>query len=122
MNLVFAALLVAVSAGKDQALHLYELNPKSGVLVQRAKYDLPGSPGSQCVSMDGNHLYVSVRSANSVAAYRINHAKKTLIPLGLTNIGANAAYVATSPSEPLPNLIFGASTENILSPPGLFEK
>ena len=56
MNLVFAALLVAVSAGKDQALHLYELNPKSGVLVQRAKYDLPGSPGSQCVSMDGNHL------------------------------------------------------------------
>ena len=95
MNLVFAALLVAVSAGKDQALHLYELNPKSGVLVQRAKYDLPGSPGSQCVSMDGNHLYVSVRSANSVAAYRIDHAKKTLIPLGLTNIGANAAYVAT---------------------------
>ena len=48
MNAIFAALLVAMSAGKDQALHLYELNPKTGALVQRAKYDLPGSPGSQC--------------------------------------------------------------------------
>ena len=95
MQALFAALLVAVSAGKDQALHLYELNPKTGTLVQRAKYDLPGSPGSQCVSPDGNTLYVSVRSANSVAAFRIDHSKKTLVPLGITEIGANAAYVAT---------------------------
>jgi len=94
MNLAFAALLVAVSAGKDQALHLYELTPKNGALVQRAKYTLPGSPGSQCISTDGNHLYVSVRTANSVAAYRIDHAKKTLRPLGLTDIGANAAYIS----------------------------
>ena len=93
--MIFAALLVAVSAGKDKALHLYELNPKTGALLQRAKYDLPGSPGSQCVSPDGNTLYISVRSANSVAAFRINHAKKTLMPLGSTLIGANAAYVAT---------------------------
>ena len=63
--------------------------------MQRAKYDLPGSPGSQCVSPDGNTLYVSVRSANSVAAFRIDHGKKTLVPLGITEIGANAAYVAT---------------------------
>lgn len=95
MQALFAALLVAVSAGKDQALHLYELNPKTGALVQRARYDLPGSPGSQCISPDGNRLYVAVRSANSVAAYRIDHAKKTLVPLGVTDIGANAAYVAT---------------------------
>ena len=95
MQALFAALLVAVSAGKDQALHLYELNPKTGALVQRAKYDLPGSPGSQCVSPDGNTLYVSVRSANSVAAFRIDHGMKTLVPLGITEIGANAAYVAT---------------------------
>ena len=95
MNAIFAALLVAMSAGKDQALHLYELNPKTGALVQRAKYDLPGSPGSQCVSPDGNTLYVSVRSANSVAAFRIDHGMKTLVPIGITEIGANAAYVAT---------------------------
>ena len=95
MNAIFGALLVAVSAGKDQSLHLYELNPKTGALVQRAKYDLPGSPGSQCVSPDGNTLYVSVRSANSVAAFRIDHGMKTLVPLGITEIGANAAYVAT---------------------------
>ena len=95
MNTIFAALLVAVSVGKDKALHLYELNPKTGALVQRAKIDLPGAPGSQFVSPDGNRLYVSVRTANSVAAYRINHAKKTLVPLGITDIEANAAYVAT---------------------------
>ena len=95
MNAIFAALLVAVSTGKDKALHLYELNPKTGALVQRSKIDLPGAPGSQFVSPDGNRLYVSVRTANSVAAYRINHAKKTLVPLGITDIGTNAAYVAT---------------------------
>ena len=95
MNTLFAALLVAVSAGNDKALHLYELNPKTGALVQRAKIDLPGSPGAQCLSPDGNRLYVAVRNKNSVAAFRINHAKKTLEPLGLTDIGANAAYVAT---------------------------
>ena len=43
-------------------------------------------PGSQFVSPDGNRLYVSVRTANSVAAYRINHAKKTLVPLGQGNV------------------------------------
>ena len=47
------------------------------------------------MSPDGNTLYVSVRSANSVAAFRIDHGKKTLVPLGITEIGANAAYVAT---------------------------
>ena len=95
MNAIYAALLVAVSAGNDKALHLYELNSKTGELVQRAKIALPGSPGSQCVSPDGNRLYVAVRTANSVAAYRINHKAKILEPLGLTDIGANAAYVAT---------------------------
>ena len=95
MNALFAALLVTVSAGNDKALHLYELNPKSGALIQRSKIDLPGAPGSQFVSPDGNRLYVSVRTANSVAAYHIDHAKKTLVPLGITDIGANAAYVAT---------------------------
>ena len=47
------------------------------------------------MSPDGNTLYVSVRSANSVAAFRIDHGMKTLVPLGITEIGANAAYVAT---------------------------
>ena len=69
-------MLVTVSAGKDKALHLYELQPESGKLVQHAKYDLPGSPGSQFVNPDGQRLYVSVRSANSVAAYRIDRAGK----------------------------------------------
>ncbi len=92
---IFAALLVAVSAGKDQTVHLYQLDRKTGALEQIAEYDLPGSPGSQCVSPDGKTLYVSVRSANSVAAFRIDHKEKTLVSLGSTEIGANAAYVAT---------------------------
>ncbi len=95
MNMIYAALLVAISAGNDKAIHLYELNTKTGELNQRAIIALPGAPGSQFVSPDGNLLYVSVRTANSVAAYRIDHAKKNLVPLGITNIGANAAYVAT---------------------------
>ena len=40
-------------------------------------------------------LHVSVRSADSVAAFRIDRPDKKLIPLGLTDIGANTAYVAT---------------------------
>ena len=94
-NILISALLVTVSAGKDKALHFYELQPDSGNLVEHAKYDLPGSPGSQFISPDGQRLYVSVRSANSVAAFRIDRANKKLVPLGLTNIGANASYVAT---------------------------
>ena len=95
MTHIFAALLVTVSAGKDQTVHLYQLDRKTGALKQNVEYDLPGSPGSQCVSPDGKTLYVSVRSANSVAAFRINHREKNLVSLGLTEIGANAAYVAT---------------------------
>ena len=94
MNALIAALLVSVSAGKDNQLRLYDFNPANGALIERAKIDLPGSPGAQCLSPDGNRLYVAVRNKNSVAAFRINHAKKTLDPLGLTDIGANAAYVS----------------------------
>ena len=75
MNMIYAALLVAISAGNDKAIHLYELNTKTGELKQRAIIALPGAPGSQFVSPDGNLLYVSVRTANSVAAYRIDHTK-----------------------------------------------
>ena len=94
-NALIAAILVTVSAGKDNALHLYELHPDSNKLEQHEKYDLPGSPGSQFISPDGKILYVAVRSDNSVATFRINRTNKTLIPLGLTKIGANAAYLAT---------------------------
>ena len=94
-NALIASMLVTVSAGKDNALHLYELHPDSNKLEQHEKYDLPGSPGSQFVSPGGQVLYVSVRSDNSVATFRIDRANKILIPLGLTKIGANAAYLAT---------------------------
>ena len=94
-NALIAAILVTVSAGKDNALHLYELHPYSNKLEQHDKYDLPGSPGSQFISPGGQILYVSVRSDNSVATFRIDRANKILIPLGLTKIGANAAYLAT---------------------------
>ena len=94
-NALIAAMLVTVSAGKDNALHLYELHPDSNKLEQHEKYDLPGSPGSQFISPDGQILYVAVRSDNSVATFRIDRANKILIPLGLTKIGANAAYLAT---------------------------
>ena len=75
-TVLIAAMLVTVSAGKDNALYLYELQPNSGKLVQHAKYDLPGSPGSQFVSPDGKRLYVSVCSADSFAAFRIDRADK----------------------------------------------
>ena len=68
MNALIAALLVSVSAGKDNQLRLYDFNPANGALIERAKIDLPGSPGAQCLSPDGNRLYVAVRNKNSVAA------------------------------------------------------
>lgn len=56
------------------------IQPDFGKFVQQAKYDLPGSPGSQFVSPDGKRLYVSVRSADSVAAFRIDRADKKTDP------------------------------------------
>ena len=87
-----AALLVAVSAGKDQALHLYELNPKTGTLVQRAKYDLPGSPGSQC-EPGWQHVVCPPCARPTAARFALITARKRLSLI--TEIGANAAYVAT---------------------------
>ncbi len=94
MKSLVAALLVSVSAGKDNELHLYNFNAAEGTLTEAAVHKLTGSPGAQCLSPDGNHLYVAIRNRNSVAAFRINHTRKTLEPLGLTDIGANACYLA----------------------------
>jgi len=90
-----ASSLVSISCSGDKKLALYKLNLSSGGLTAAGEISLDGSPGSQFTSPDGQYLYVSVRSSQSVATFRINHAAGKLIPLGSTPIGANAAYVAT---------------------------
>ncbi|HAH98070.1 MAG TPA: hypothetical protein DCO70_01945 [Verrucomicrobiales bacterium] len=83
-NVLIATMLVTLSAGKEKAIRLYEFQPDSGKLVQHEQYNLPGSPGSQFVSPDGQRLYVSVRSANSVAAFHIDKVKKNWFHLAQT--------------------------------------
>ena len=95
-NALIAAVLVTVSSSKENALNLYELQPDSGKLEFHAKYDLTGSPGSQFVSPDGQKLYVSVRSAKSVAVFRIERGEKNITLLKIHQI-SNALGV--SPSE-----------------------
>tara|TARA_Y100000588_G_scaffold355544_1_gene410815 strand:+ start:432 stop:1511 length:1080 start_codon:yes stop_codon:yes gene_type:complete len=90
-----ASSLVSISCGNDKKLALYRLDLGTGTLASAGETALDGSPGSQFVSPDGQLLYVSVRSSQSVAAFRIDHAAGKLVPLGSTPIGANAAYVAT---------------------------
>ena len=75
-NVLIATMLETVSAGKEKAIRLYELQPDSEKLVQHEQYNLLGSPDSQFVSPDGQRLCVSVRSANSIAAFHIDKAKK----------------------------------------------
>ena len=87
--------IVCISAGADKKIVLYDFNGVTGFLKQKDEIELPGSPGSQFISPDGNRLYVAVRSNNGVAAFKIDHANGTLKHIATTDIGANAAYVAT---------------------------
>ena len=86
--------LLCVSASTDKELVLYDVDLPSGSLTLRDKIPLKGAPGSQCISPDGNRLYVSIRSLNSVAVFHIRHKQRKLEHLGTTNITANAAYIS----------------------------
>ena len=86
--------LLCVSASTDKQLVLYDVDLPSGSLKLRDKIALKGSPGSQCISPDGNRLYVSIRSLDSVAVFEIHHKQRKLEHLGTTNITANAAYIS----------------------------
>ena len=87
--------IVCISASADKKLVLYNFDGKTGALTQKAEIELPGAPGPQFISPDGDYLYVAVRSNNGVAAFEIDHANATIKHIATTDIGANAAYVAT---------------------------
>lgn len=89
-----AAQLLCVSASTDAKLVLYDVDRAGGTLKQRGEIALKGAPGSQCISPDGDRLYVSVRSLNSVAVFRIDHDRRALEHLGTSDIGVNAAYIS----------------------------
>ena len=86
--------LLCVSASTDKQLVLYDVDLPSGSLKLREKVALKGAPGSQCISPDGNRLYVSIRSLDSVAVFEIHHKQRKLEYLATTNITANAAYIS----------------------------
>ena len=52
-NILIATMLATVSAGKEKAIRLYELQPDSEKLEQHEQCNLQGSPESQYVSPDG---------------------------------------------------------------------
>jgi len=87
--------LVCISTAGDKKLVLYDFNSHTGGLEKKLEIELPGAPGSQFISPDGNRLYVAVRSSNGVAAFDIDHSNGNLKHIATTDIGANAAYVAT---------------------------
>ena len=86
---------VYVSSGGDKKLLRYELDLQTGALRAREEITLPGSPGGQCLHPDGTKLYVSVRSDESVAVFRVNRMTGALVHLGRTSVGSNSAFVAT---------------------------
>ena len=87
--------VVYVSAGQDRKLVLYDFDLETGALKFREDLPLYGSPGGQCLHPGGKHLYVSIRSQKGVAAFRLYRKTGALKHLGFTDIGANAAYLAT---------------------------
>ena len=87
--------LLSVSAGGDKKLVLYDFDSQTGALKPKREIELPGAPGPQCLSPDGNRLYVSIRGNNSVAVYDIDHANAAIKHIATTSIGQNAAYIAT---------------------------
>ena len=91
---VVADQLLCISASNDKQLVLYDVDLPSGSLTLRENIPLKGAPGSQCISPDGNRLYVSIRSLDSVAVFQIRHKQRTLEHLATTNITANAAYIS----------------------------
>ncbi len=90
--------VVFVSAGGDNKLSVYDLDRETGALTSRGDIELTGSPGSQYLHPDGEHLYVSVRSRNGVAAFRLDRETGALKHLRTTDIASNAAYISTDRS------------------------
>ena len=90
--------VVYVSASKANTLIIHDLDLDTGKRAERRRLELDGSPGAQCLSPDGETLYVSVRSAKSVAAFRRDGATGALTHIATQPIGSNAAYVSTDRS------------------------
>ena len=87
--------MVYISAGGDNRVVLWELDPQSGALEPRGQLDLEGAPGAMTNDPTRQVLYVGVRSKNSVAALAINPQDGQLKPLGMTPVADNPVYLAT---------------------------
>ena len=86
---------VFVSAAGDAKLYAYDLDLTSGALEPRGRIELEGAPGPQCLDPKLERLYVSVRSAKTVAAFNLDRSTGALQLIKSTPVGVNSTYVAT---------------------------
>ena len=89
---------VYVSIAGQQALAFYELNDRTGRLVARGSWPLPGEPGALAVAGDGRTLFVAVRSTGRLSSFRMDAASGRLQPLGEVVAGEDPAYLSVDPA------------------------
>ena len=90
--------VVFVSSAPQKKLSVHVLDLGTGVLEPRGDVPLGGAPGPQFLHPDGKRLYVSLRSTESVAAFRVDRKTGALRPIRTSGIDLNATYIAADRS------------------------
>jgi 6-phosphogluconolactonase len=88
-----APLVLYVSENGDNRIAIYRMDEATGELTRAGAADLPGAPGSLCLSPDGKHLHASVRSTKQFATLNVDPKTGALSDPTFADAGMNASYV-----------------------------
>jgi 6-phosphogluconolactonase len=88
------------SHGNGQGIYLFEMNPETGALTQRAVFPNPANPSWLALDATGTHLYSANETADgSVSAYAVDRASGGLTLLNtVSSQGAGPAHLSVHPS------------------------
>jgi 6-phosphogluconolactonase (cycloisomerase 2 family) len=88
------------SHGNGRGIYLFQMNPETGALTQRAVFPNGANPSWLALDPTGTHLYAANETADgSVGAYSIERANGGLTPLNTVGSqGAGPAHLSVHPS------------------------
>ncbi len=90
---VSAESVLLVSVSGEQRVALFAIDEETGGLTPADGFTVNGAPGPTVISPDGRTLYVSLRSTQRVASYRIEPGGFT--PLNEIDVGGSGTFLAT---------------------------
>ena len=94
---VVAETFVYVSMGPEQKIQIYKLDDGSGDLTAVEATPVGGEPGALGVDPAGKLLFVSVRSKDAIASYRVDPVTGKITLLSTATLARNgrSSYLAT---------------------------